>query len=220
MHYTSKHKVPTKTDYTTLGEKLLGYPIQIDKSSVQLKHVIAVGAFGVIFLATEYRQGKRTERSYAVKCLLRNHYNPYADKFVRQETTNHSAVRHPNVVTVFRIAEHVDVVFIIMEYCPNGDLFKAIIDRQEFVAQDDKVRVAWLQIAEGVRACHAQGIYHRDIKPENILIRSTVNPALHLVLADFGLSTKEEWSFEFGVGSSFYMSPGMSRSHLGPGFRF
>ncbi|KAG8950329.1 hypothetical protein FRC04_007771 [Tulasnella sp. 424] len=207
MHSTSKHKVPTKPDYTTLGEKLLGYPIQIDKSSLQLKHVIAVGAFGVIFLATEYRQGKRTEKSYAVKCLLRNRYNPYADKFVRQETTNHSAVRHPNVVTVFRIAEHVDVVFIIMEYCPNGDLFKAIIDRQEFVGQDDKVRVAWLQIAEGVRACHAQGIYHRDIKPENILIRSTANPALHLVLADFGLSTKEEWSFEFGVGSSFYMSP-------------
>ncbi|KAG8920642.1 hypothetical protein FRC00_009726, partial [Tulasnella sp. 408] len=154
-----------------------------------------------------YRQDKRTEKSYAVKCLLRNHYNPHADKFVLEETTNHSAVRHPNVVTLFRVAEHVDLVFIIMEYCPSGDLFKAIIDRQEFVGQDDKVRLAWLQIADGVRACHAQGIYHRDIKPENVLIRSAANPALHLVLADFGLSTREEWSFEFGVGSSYYMSP-------------
>ncbi|KAG8923623.1 hypothetical protein FRC01_012543, partial [Tulasnella sp. 417] len=190
---------PTKTDYAALAEKLLGYPLPIDDLILQLSRVIAVGAFGVVFLGVESGQDKRTEKSYAVKCLLRNHYNPHADKFVCQETTNHSAVRHPNVVTLFRVVEHVDLVFIVMEYCPSGDLFKAIIERQEFVGQDDKVRLAWLQIAEGVRACHAQGVYHRDIKPENILIRSPANPALHLVLADFGLSTKEEWSFEFGV---------------------
>ena len=42
-------------------------------------------------------------------------------------------------------------------------------------------------LAEGLGACHAEGIIHRDVKPENILITSQGAP----ILIDFGIAHQE-----------------------------
>lgn len=198
-------------DYNSLSVSLLNQQLHVGRSRVlHLAHVIGIGAFGVIFYADEYVRGRHTNRHFAIKCLQRSR-SVHADRFILREKALHPMVQHENVVQVYEVLESGDLVFIVMDYFPEGDLFKAIVDRQEYVGQDDKLRHAFLQVALGLRACHARGIFHRDIKPENILVRS--GPAFpHLALADFGLSTNDEYSNEFGVGSSYYMSLGESFS--------
>jgi serine/threonine protein kinase len=60
-----------------------------------------------------------------------------------------------------------------------------------------------LQLVDAVEYIHSKGIYHRDIKPENIFLSSSGA----MKLGDFGLVTREEWSYETTVGSDRYMAP-------------
>ncbi|KAI8999623.1 kinase-like domain-containing protein, partial [Gaertneriomyces semiglobifer] len=73
------------------------------------------------------------------------------------------------------------------------------------------VRLFFGQVCSGVEYCHSKGIFHRDLKPENILITYEPHNNDHgevtLKIADFGLSTTDEWSWELKVGSRRYMAP-------------
>ena len=207
----------TQRDYIALSTSLLNHKLRLNSYSLYLRQVIAVGAFGVLFLAEEYDGGVATCRKFAVKCLLRSPNGAPNDNFILREKSFHPAVCHPNVVRIHAVIEQGDFVYLVMDFFPDGDLFKAIVDRNEYVGQDEMVRDAFLQVATGLQACHARGIFHRDIKPENILVRSGYPSSYpRLALADFGLCTNDEYSPEFGVGSSYYMSLGAQPRESSP----
>ena len=69
--------------------------------------------------------------------------------------------------------------FIVMEFCPYGDLLQ-FIHKQKNV---DIVKIG-KEILSGLKALHTRGKVHRDLKPENTLIKSDGTA----VLTDFGLS--------------------------------
>ncbi|ORY47229.1 kinase-like protein [Rhizoclosmatium globosum] len=85
---------------------------------------------------------------------------------------------------------------------PETDLYEAITQQGGF--PEDVVKEVFVQVADAVLHCHNSGFYHRDLKPENCLI-STAN--YKVKLADFGLTTTDEWSTELGCGSVRYMAP-------------
>jgi serine/threonine protein kinase len=63
-----------------------------------------------------------------------------------------------------------DCTYVILEYCPEGDLFSDITERGQYVSNDTSILRAFLQILDVMEYCHNLGIYHRDLKPENILV--------------------------------------------------
>lgn len=68
--------------------------------------------------------------------------------------------------------------YIVMEYCPNGDLLS--------LSNSTKVDFskAATHILHGLKALHGRGKVHRDLKPENVLVKRNGDFAL----TDFGIS--------------------------------
>ena len=173
---------------------------------LQLVKVLGVGAYGVVYAAIDIYDNK----PYAVKALSKVGPTglPLDDaqkKFQAREISLHArARRHPNIVSLIEILDGPDCVYVVMEYCPEGDLFAAITEKHQYVGDDALAKQVFLQLLDAVQFCHRIGVYHRDLKPENVLV---CNQGQTVKLADFGLATVEQFTTDFGCGSTFYMSP-------------
>ncbi|KFH44605.1 Negative regulator of sexual conjugation and meiosis-like protein [Hapsidospora chrysogenum ATCC 11550] len=176
------------------------------EGKLQLTDILGTGAYGVVYLAVDVNNGVR----YAVKCLSK--YNADGTPLERRQVAyqqreirlHYLASAHTNVVSMHKIVDDTDCIYVILEYCPEGDLFLNITERGQYVGNDELSRKVFLQILDAVEHCHKLGIYHRDLKPENILVTDHGDT---VKLADFGLATSEDRSEDYGCGSTFYMSP-------------
>lgn len=173
---------------------------------LELRSILGVGAYGVVYAAVDIH----THLRYAVKALNKIGLDQRQREFQQREIQLHlKASNHPNVVSLINIMESWDCTYVVLEYCPEGDLFSSITEHGLFLGNDCMAKRAFLQILDAVEFCHSLGIYHRDLKPENILV---TDGGLTVKLADFGLATREYLTSDFGCGSTFYMSPGTSQS--------
>ena len=169
---------------------------------LELTGILGVGAYGVVYTAVDIH----THIRYAVKALNKAGLDPRQLKYQQHEIRlHHLASQHPNVVSLVRIMDSVDCTYVVMEFCPEGDLFSSITDKGNFVGNDLLVKRVFLQLLDAVQFCHSLGIYHRDLKPENVLV---TDQGMTVKLADFGLATTDYFTSDFGCGSTFYMSPG------------
>ncbi|KAL2353237.1 kinase-like domain-containing protein [Cryomyces antarcticus] len=162
------------------------------------------GSFGMVFMAKDTFTGQPV----AVKCLTKpsaanNCSSPFAIDDRSEELAIHSRIgSHPNIVNLIQFFETDDHAYLVLEFCPNGDLYEAIcLGRGPL--ETEHVRDFMLQLVDAVDFLHAKGLYHRDIKPENIFLTQSGS----MKLGDFGLATTEDWSYETAVGSDRYMAP-------------
>ena len=70
------------------------------------------------------------------------------------------------------------LIIIVLEYCPDGNLSKLIGKVDEF----ESLKIIE-QIIEGIAYLHDKKIVHRDIKPENIMMTNGIPK-----IGDFGVS--------------------------------
>ena len=73
-------------------------------------------------------------------------------------------------------------LYLIMDYCPGGDLMSYLISRDTLNENEARFYIA--EIILCVDSLHKMNCIHRDLKPDNILIGKDG----HLKLSDFGLS--------------------------------
>ncbi|KAH8168808.1 protein kinase domain-containing protein [Sarocladium implicatum] len=184
-------------------EERLGRLLQ---GKLHLTEILGTGAYGVVYSAYDIDTGIQ----YAVKCLSK--FNPDGTPLERRQALyqqreirlHYLASAHQNVVSMLKIVDDADCIYVILEYCPEGDLFLNITERGQYVGKDELSKKIFLQILDAVEYCHGLGIYHRDLKPENILVTDHGDT---VKLADFGLATSDDQSEDYGCGSTFYMSP-------------
>ncbi|EJD01201.1 Pkinase-domain-containing protein, partial [Fomitiporia mediterranea MF3/22] len=184
----------------------------IDNGRFHLIERLGQGGYSVVYLATDShscRPGSSNPSRVAIKCLL----NTRKCKIVREVALHKRAASIPGVVKIFRTFEEGGLFFVVLEYCPNGDLFGVLTEEQLFLGRDRLIKSVFLQLLDTVAAMHKLGVYHRDLKPENILCASSPSmcngqpTSLTVLIADFGLATESELSESFGCGSYVYMTP-------------
>jgi serine/threonine protein kinase len=197
---------PTYKNYTPLESANHDRIGQIINHQLQIVGELGIGAYGVVYTAVDILDPSR--RTYAVKALRKQGLEPRQQRFQDLEIELHrtaSSSGHPNIVQFMQIMEDDEYKYVILEYCPEGDLFSNITDRGRYVRNDALARSVFLQIIDAVMHCHSHEIYHRDLKPENILV---TEGGSCVKLADFGLATTDRVTSDYGCGSTFYMSPG------------
>jgi serine/threonine protein kinase len=162
------------------------------------------GSFGMVFMAKDLV----TNEYVAIKCLTKKSAAGECDSsFAVDERSEELACHarlasHPYIVNLIHSFETEAHIFIVLEYCSQGDLYEAIRTGTGPL-ETEHVREFMLQLVDAVAYIHSKGMYHRDIKPENIFLTQSGE----MKLGDFGLATSESWSYETGVGSDRYMAP-------------
>ncbi|KAL2865655.1 putative serine/threonine protein kinase [Aspergillus lucknowensis] len=161
------------------------------------------GSFGMVFLATDIKTG----RDVAIKCMMKSPSNeawsPSSSDSRFEELDCHQRIAyHPNIVNLVHHFETATHLYLVLEYCANGDLYEAIrLNRGPL--ETEHVRDFMLQLVSAVEFMHSNGLYHRDIKPENIFLMQDGS----IKLGDLGLATRDAWCYEPCVGSDRYMAP-------------
>jgi eukaryotic-like serine/threonine-protein kinase len=175
----------------------------IDKiiSHYKVIEKLGEGGMGEVYLAEDLKLERKVAIKFLPQHLTKDKEN--LERFER-EAKAAAALNHPNIVTIYEIAEDDDQTFIVMEYI-DGESLRDKINRG--ISNLDEIISLCKQICEGLQEAHKAGIVHRDIKPENILIDKNDR----VKILDFGLAklkgvsklTKETST----LGTIHYMSP-------------
>uniref|UniRef100_I3JQV1 Maternal embryonic leucine zipper kinase n=1 Tax=Oreochromis niloticus TaxID=8128 RepID=I3JQV1_ORENI len=112
---------------------------------------------------------------------------------------------HQHICRLYQVIETSTQIFMVLEYCPGGELFDYIIAKDRL--SEEETRVFFRQIVSAMAYVHSQGYAHRDLKPENLLIDGDHN----LKLIDFGLCAKPKGGLGYELmtccGSPAYAAP-------------
>uniref|UniRef100_A0AAY5KY34 non-specific serine/threonine protein kinase n=1 Tax=Esox lucius TaxID=8010 RepID=A0AAY5KY34_ESOLU len=124
---------------------------------------------------------------------------------VKLEIEAMKSLSHQHVCRLYHVIETNTQIFMVLEYCPGGELFDYIIAKDRL--SEEETRVFFRQIVSAMAYVHSQGYAHRDLKPENLLIDEDHN----LKLIDFGLCAKPKGGLSYELmtccGSPAYAAP-------------
>lgn len=171
--------------------------------------VIGSGSFGTCYRV----RNKINQKEFVWKAIGYGDMLEENKQLLVSEVNLLSKLKHPNIVRYYDhiIHKQSSTLYIIMEYCSGGDLYRVIkkcLDSDFYIEELFIWRILY-QISSALELCHSKcavTVLHRDIKPENIFIDADKN----VKLGDFGLAKildeKEKFTKTI-VGTPLYMSP-------------
>jgi serine/threonine protein kinase len=176
-----------------------------------LVSVIGQGGLGIVYKAYQ----KALNRHVALKVLKREFSGSteYISRF-KNEAQHAAKMRHPNIVQVYGIGEEDNFYYFIMELVTGRTLREIVKQKKDSLLKSQRALpleeslAMVLQIAEGLKYAHGEGIIHRDIKPSNIIEDEKTK---RMMIADFGLArplhSRAKSAWDNTAGTPIYMAP-------------
>ena len=159
------------------------------------------GGMGQVFVAEDTKLKRRVALKFLSPQFVSD--ETFRARFIR-EAQSAAALNHPNIVTIYEVADQGNRVFIAMEHIEGQSLKDVILSRSIDVETNLRIME---QICDGLAAAHAIGLVHRDLKPQNIMIDRTKR----IRILDFGLAKVQgdDQLTQVGttIGTVNYMSP-------------
>jgi serine/threonine-protein kinase len=121
-----------------------------------------------------------------------------------REAQSAGILSHPNIVTIYDIAEEDGMAYIFMEFVNGPPLEKML--KVEQTPDKETLLSIFRQTAAALDYAHRKGIVHRDIKPANIMIHEDGTAKI----TDFGVAKIMSQQMTLAgtmMGTPSYMSP-------------
>ena len=176
---------------------------QITPSNFVCLAQLGKGSFGEVYLVRKVD----ALDLYAMKVLRKDRIiGQNLLKYAIAERNVLSSSHHPFIVKFNYAFQTSSKLFLVIEYCPNGDLSKHLMFEKRFKEQRAKFYICEIILA--LENLHKRDIIFRDLKPDNVVLDKDG----HCKLTDFGLSKEgiSENSFaQSFCGSIAYLAPEM-----------
>lgn len=153
----------------------------------------------------------------AIKCIQMSTLSKKSKENLINEINILKQIDHPHVVSMRNFTWDRNYIYLILEYCPGGNLAEFI--RSKGRLSEFMVHHFAQQLVLGLSILHSENIVHSDLKPANILL--SIPPVgscrnVKLKIADFGFSQRlqNNEKYTMGIkGSPLYMAPEVLSSH-------
>ncbi|GBG66126.1 hypothetical protein CBR_g55470 [Chara braunii] len=203
---TLKHKqstdlrksVPLSFDFDTSDCQLIG-------ESLVLGERIGQGSFGAVYRGTLHGT------DVAVKVFHDQDLSSDMAEF-KKEISIIRRLRHPNVVLFMGAVITPPRMFLVMEFCARGSLYRILHRSRKELDCRRRLRMA-IDVAKGMNYLHKRSppVVHRDLKSPNIL----VDKHWSVKVCDFGLSKLKPGTFLSSsscAGTPEWMAPEVLRN--------
>jgi hypothetical protein len=146
----------------------------------QIGRQLGRGGMGAVYLARDLQ----LDRPLAIKVLPAEFAaQPALRERFLLETRTAAGFSHPNIVPVFAVEDHHDVLAMAMGFV-EGESLAERVTRAGPLSVKETVRLLQ-DVGYALAYAHGRGVVHRDIKPDNIMIERATGRAL---VMDFGIS--------------------------------
>uniref|UniRef100_A0A8C5BCH7 non-specific serine/threonine protein kinase n=1 Tax=Gadus morhua TaxID=8049 RepID=A0A8C5BCH7_GADMO len=163
---------------------------------------IGEGSFGKAILVKSKEDGHQ----YVIKEIGISRMSSRERQESRKEVAVLANMSHPNIVQYKESFEEAGCLYIVMDYCEGGDLFRKINSQRGGPFPEEQVLDWFVQICLALKHVHDRKILHRDIKSQNIFL--TKHGAVQL--GDFGIARVLNSTVELArtcIGTPYYLSP-------------
>ena len=127
------------------------------------------------------------------------HFSSSCLQLFEREIDIHRNLKHDNIVRCYDVIRTKTHIYIVLEYCPHGDL-ASYIQQKKRLSEPNIVDIM-SQIVNGYKYLVQEGILHRDLKPANVLRNGKV-----WKISDFGFSIRSgTFVDDINVGTPLYM---------------
>ena len=176
---------------------------KIGPQSFIVHQVLGKGSFGEVYLVEKVSSHKL----YAMKVLSKTYImSQNLIKYTLTERDVLAITNHPFIVGLNYAFQTNKKLFLILDYCPGGDLSEYIEREKRF--KEDRAKIYLSEVLLALEDLHKRDIIYRDLKPDNVILDEDG----HALLTDFGLSKQgiiNNSGAKSFCGSVAYLAPEM-----------
>eukprot|EP01006_Ploeotia_vitrea_P033758 TRINITY_DN65626_c5_g1_i1.p1 TRINITY_DN65626_c5_g1~~TRINITY_DN65626_c5_g1_i1.p1 ORF type:complete len:606 (+),score=22.83 TRINITY_DN65626_c5_g1_i1:133-1818(+) len=167
--YSCVTQQPTSTTTTTTSTTNVGFRSTADFTTLR---ALSAGSYGEVTLVRETGTG----REYALKRMVRNHWQPGTNSMQEQLREVQSLASSHQCPFINKYVDawvqcdindsSAETLYILTEYCPQGTIAEAYRGGLE----EAKCWLVLWQLAAALHHLHSRGIAHLDVKPDNCFV--------------------------------------------------
>ncbi|XP_020247361.1 serine/threonine-protein kinase ATG1a isoform X2 [Asparagus officinalis] len=163
---------------------------------------VGFGSFSVVLKGRHRLSGAEV----AVKEIDKRRLSSKVKESLLKEIAILRQVSHPNIVRLHQAIQTEDKIYLILEYCPGGDL--GVYIHRHGKVSESVARHFMTQLASGLQVLRENNLIHRDLKPQNLLL-CTKDETPVLKIGDFGFARylMPQGLADTLCGSPLYMAP-------------